>query len=145
MPRTTSVEEALTLRQENNEQPPPAWETYDDLWVRSREWINALLQEINSLERLLESVQEKPPEVYHVLVASHAGIVRVILLNLVGHDRLVELGASWDVSRNNRLVIPNIPLSILEVDTSNERPLEDVKVIILTNAKHSDTANMYDD
>jgi broad specificity phosphatase PhoE len=144
MPRTMSVEEALKLWQEKNEQPP-AWETDEDLWERSREWINDLLQEIKSLERLLESVQEKPPEVYHVLVASHAGIVRVILLNLVGHDRIVELGASWDASRNNRLVIPNASLSILEVDTGNERPLEDVKVIELTNAKHLDTVNMYDD
>ena len=56
---------------------------------------------------------------------------------------------SWvqagDVSRNNRLVIPNASLSILEVDTGNDRSIEDVKVIELTNAKYLDTVNMYDD
>ena len=172
MSRKISVEDALKVWQERNEEPP-AWETDENLWERSRQWILDLLKEIKTLERLLESVQIKPPEVYNVFVASHAGIVRVILLNLIGHDRLVELGAKWDASRyvniflcrfdsllfvltithssrfiytrNNRLVIPNTSLSILELDTGNDRPLENVKVIELTNAKHLGTVNVYDD
>ena len=142
MLKTISVEKALKVWQERNESPP-AWEEDEDLWKRIREWIDELIAEVKKADYMIES--EKASTCYNVFVASHAGIVRTILLYLVGHERLVELGASWDASRNNRLVVPNTSLSILEIDIANEEPLKDVKVIELTNTKHLGAVNIYDD
>jgi len=51
----------------------------------------------------------------HVLITSHAGVLREILTRLVGIDKLKEMGAEFDLNRNNRLIIANTSLMILDL------------------------------
>lgn len=144
MPRTISVEDAIEIWRQREEEPP-FWETDDDLWNRSSEFIQDLLEEIKTLESLIDSVQGDLPSVYHVFITCHSGIIRILLEKLVGQDRLVRLGASCDANRNNRILIPNTSVSILEIDTGKKQPFEEIEVLDLTNAKHLDSVKLYDD
>jgi len=51
----------------------------------------------------------------HVLITSHAGVLREILTRLVGIDKLKVMGAEFDLNRNNHLIIANTLLTILDL------------------------------
>ena len=50
-----------------------------------------------------------------ILIASHGGVLRQILLRLVGLDKLREMGATFDAKRKNKLITPNTSLTILDL------------------------------
>jgi broad specificity phosphatase PhoE len=151
--RNTTVAEALTIWESHGVEPPP-YETDEDLWERAKQWILQVLHDAKTTVEELgnnnnnNDSNSPPPQVYHVLVASHAGIVREVLLHLVAKEQLDELGANYDAARNHRLIIPNTSVTILEMDPLADQPLEraNVNLLELTNANHLEQdVNIYDD
>jgi len=55
-----------------------------------------------------------------ILIASHGGVLRQILLRLVGLDKLREMGATFDAKRKNKLITPNTSLTILDLSIRRE-------------------------
>ncbi|VEU35614.1 unnamed protein product [Pseudo-nitzschia multistriata] len=49
-----------------------------------------------------------------ILITSHGGVLRQILLRLVGVSKLKEMGATFDAKRKNKLITPNTSLTILD-------------------------------
>jgi broad specificity phosphatase PhoE len=143
--RNTTVADALTIWESHGVAPPP-YETDEDLWERAKQWILKVLHDAKMAVGDLTSAP--PPQVYHVMVASHAGVVREVLLHLVAKEQLDELGANYDAARNHRLIIPNTSVTILEMDPLADQPLErsNVNLLELTNANHlEEHVNVYDD
>ena len=152
--RSMPEEEILKVWEQYGRDPPP-YETDEELWERGRDFILHVLEEVIQVQRLEEQTAVATgtttatittPKVYHVLVAAHAGLIREILLNLISHDKLIELGAKFDPNRGNKLIIPNTSVSIIEIEaTTNSRPFDFVKVVDLLNADHLEKVNVYDD
>ena len=181
-PRSMGDEEILQIWKERNEQPP-VYETDEDLWVRGKAWIVDVLTQIKNIHHLdhsedvnnkeetrseekntINGAESNPPKIYHVLVVAHAGMIRAMITNLIPTEILSEMGAKYDPKRNNRLIVPNTSVTILEFshdgagddDGKNEhravdedpyvaQTLSSVKVVELTNAKHLESINIYDD
>ena len=154
---------------------PPLHETDEDLWERGKSWLLDVLQQVQTMEQLEEqftttaTAQEgsksattttEQPKVFHVLAASHSGLIREIILHLIPNEEyLIKKGAIYDSSKR-KLIIPNTSVTILEFDIGKKEGagdeaslsssissllLQTVKLIELTNAKHLDAINAYDD
>ena len=106
---------------------------------------------------------------YHVLAVAHSGLIREIILHLIpSKDELIAMDAKFDTKKKgkSKLIIPNTSVTILEFElldgnkafinenessesatseSSASSLLQHVKLIELTNAKHLDTVNAYDD
>jgi broad specificity phosphatase PhoE len=144
MSRKLSEEEALQVWRQRNQEPPP-YENEEELWKRAGGWLNEILQEVKNLELLQDAIDEERASVLHILVSAHAGFVRQVIVHLIERDRLLQLGAGFDAARNNKLIVPNTSMTILEIDPSLEQPLDHVRVIELLNAEHLDEVKVVDD
>merc|ERR1719410_778760 len=51
----------------------------------------------------------------HILITSHGGVLRQVLMRLIHVDKLKKMGAVYDPKRKNRLITPNASLSILDL------------------------------
>lgn len=155
MPRHLSVEDALKVWQSKAMEPPP-YETDEMLWKRCLDWMTNVVQEVLRRPGLgggggWEEDSSSIIACYHVVVSSHAGIIRVILQNLFSKETLTTQGAKYESTHKNRLVIPNTSVSIIELET-NERGSQDVQTILqtakllqLTNTGHLDSIEFHDD
>jgi broad specificity phosphatase PhoE len=119
-----TYEEAAQIWQSHRgeDMTPPIYETDQDLWNRTKEWLESILQEL--LKQTKQTIESDPQpsqhsqssqsSCYHVLVASHAGIIRVLLQHLFSLDELKARGAQFDASRKDRLIIPNTSVTIVD-------------------------------
>jgi len=148
---------------DDGEDSPPPWEGNDAIWARARDFFTDVLEETKRVHRL--NVQNDSSggaggtagptsaAVYHVLVVSHAGVIRQTLLELIGLPRLKEMGAKFDAKRSNRLVIPNTSVSVVEIECSVDDddqgdevdPLLSAALLDLANAEHLEIVRSYDD
>ena len=120
---------------EKDEQPP-LWESDDDIWVRVKAFLSELTkeeeseiisasQQTESTIAVIETTNDNDAATTFcstsfiptkkVLITAHGGVLRQILMRLVGVDKLKEMGAEFDTKRKNRLITPNTSLSILDL------------------------------
>lgn len=96
---------------------PPMFESDDDIWNRVKTFLFELIEDEqmkgNDLTKIATTRNEVPTK--HILITSHGGVLRQILMRLVGIDKLKKMGASFDTKRKNRLITPNASLSILDL------------------------------
>lgn len=127
---------------------PPIFETDDDIWIRVKPFLTDLIQ--NELSTTADTdIQTK-----HILITSHGGVLRQILMRLVGVDKLKKMGAEFDTKRKNRLITPNTSMTILDFLNSNLNGDEDgealpgiqTEMILFANTDHlKDRVRIHDD
>lgn len=111
-----SYEEARQVRiakckEFNREYVEPKHESEEDVLIRFKEWLNAVLHQASQLE---VSSTRNENEGIDVLAVSHSGTIRIILQQIVGS--LIPTDAKvneWD----GKLTVPNTSISILEFST----------------------------
>lgn len=122
MPRHLTEEQALVIWKSHNV-IPPIYETNEDLWQRGSEWLLDVWKDLQ-----LHLRQKNPTNIHcddndghqadahdhHVLVVTHAGIIREFLKHLFSVEELQVLGAQWD--HRGALMIPNTSVTILEFE-----------------------------
>jgi len=107
---------------------PPIFENDDDIWVRVKEFLLEMIEDellstpnIETWKQMERNDEGKTPMVNnaiptkHILITSHGGVLRQILMRLVGVDKLKKRGAVFDTKRKNRLITPNTSLTILDL------------------------------
>ena len=176
MPHTMTEDEARMVWQSRGIEPP-IYETDEMVWQRCSEWLMDVLLQIQQEEEeeMAAAAARTTPTrnddmvVRHVLVSSHAGVLRIMLQRLFSVDELTRQGGMFDGSRTTtkRLVIPNTSVSVIEFeilppgataaaasprDTSQEDD-EDVRATILlqtarrllqlTSTDHLDTTRVH--
>jgi broad specificity phosphatase PhoE len=106
---------------------PPIFESDDDIWVRVKEFLSEVVkdnlmarisecrQQTKSVEMIKPATSSNEISSKHILITSHAGVLRQILMRLVGADKLKRMGAVFDAKRKNRLSLPNSSLTILDL------------------------------
>jgi broad specificity phosphatase PhoE len=107
---------------------PPIFESDDDIWIRVKDFLLEMVEDELLLTRNIETWKQmncndagKAPTVNnaiptkHILITSHGGVLRQILMRLVGVDQLKKRGAVFDTKRKNRLITPNTSLTILDL------------------------------
>jgi broad specificity phosphatase PhoE len=145
MARHIPEAEALKVWQSRGIEPP-IYETDENLWQRSSEWMIGLLLEIQSVRK---GELREGGTVINVLVSSHAGIIREVLKHLFSLDELKSRGAKFDASRKNRLVIPNSSLSVIEFEIVDGRDskviLQTARLLQLTTTHHLESVDIHDD
>ena len=168
---------------------PPLYETDEDLWIRGKDWLVDVLQQLQTMiqvekqffhtsandqddqdngnpprpeaSREEEQLSSSTTTTYHVLAVAHSGLIREIILHLIpSKEELIAMDAKFDTKKGkSKLIIPNTSVTILEFEldhggdnknrneneSSTSSLLKHVKLIELTNAKHLDTVNAYDD
>lgn len=106
---------------------PPIFESDDDIWIRVKAFLLKLIEEElsmvinetmqqmkrNDLIKITTASNEIPTR--HILITSHGGVLRQMLMRLVGVDKLKKIGAEFDTNRKNRLITPNTSLTILDL------------------------------
>lgn len=126
---------------------PPIFETDDDIWIRVKEFLSDLIRDEWS------NVKDEAG-IKHILITSHGGVLRQILMRLVGVEKLKKMGAEFDTKRKNRLITPNTSLSILQLSedegTSHETTvsLEGIRaeMVLFANTDHlKDGVRLHDD
>jgi len=112
---------------------PPTYESDDDIWDRVKSFLRNLVvdelmtastktkQQLNRNELVQTQTLSSEIPTKHILITSHAGVLRQMLTRLVGVDKLENLGAKFDAKRKNRLIIPNVSLTILELSLRCEQ------------------------
>lgn len=102
------------------DEPTPLWESDDDIWIRAKAFLSKLIQDELFLSApaasdTTETAEEAKHATKHVLITSHGGVLRQILMRLVGVDKLLAMGAVFDPKRKNRIITPNTSLTILDL------------------------------
>jgi len=124
-----------------DDKQPPLFESDDEIWRRIEKFLSELVTDKELFATSLQSNVTNKNEnanintnknttmdtttikddddtitiTKHVLITSHAGVVREILTRLIGIDKLKEMGAKFDLKRNNRLITANTSLTILDL------------------------------
>jgi len=144
--RSTPLEEAKRIW-DQYDQRPPVYETDEDLWIRAKAWVTQLVEQVKTSNQLeTQFPSNSASTIHHVLMVAHAGVVRELILRLIPDEKyLISRGARFDEARNHRLIIPNTSVTVLEIDLDSDKPLENVKLIDLTNAQHLAKVNAHDD
>eukprot|EP00536_Pseudo-nitzschia_multiseries_P002982 jgi/Psemu1/6771/gm1.6771_g len=100
---------------------PPKWESDHDIWVRVKEFLEELVEdELAAVYSSNGGATDDDRGPTQILIASHGGVLRQILLRLVGVDKLKEMGATFDRKRKNKLITPNTSLTILDLVVRGE-------------------------
>ena len=147
MPWSSDRNETDKLWRETHDEDdlPPIFETDDDIWIRVKEFLSDVIRD--------ELYSEDKIATKHILITSHGGVLRQILMRLVGVEKLKKVGAEFDTKRKNRLITPNTSLSILDLSendgTSDDSfPLEGIQaeMILFANTDHlKDGVRLHDD
>lgn len=148
MPWSSDRNETDNLWRETHDEDdlPPIFETDDDIWIRVKEFLSDVIRD--------ELYSEDEIATKHILVTSHGGVLRQILMRLVGVEKLKKMGAEFDTKRKNRLITPNTSLSILDLSkddgTSDGKTgsLEGIQTetILFANTDHlKDGVRLHDD
>ncbi len=88
---------------------PPIFETDDDIWNRVKLFL------LDMIQNELSTTNDNKNEIRHILITSHGGVLRQILMRLIGVDELKKMGAEFDKKRKNRLITPNTSMTILDL------------------------------
>lgn len=113
MPRKMSLEEAIKIRKEmnmDNELLNP-YESEQDITNRCISWINELVIEAT------DEIQINNEDPLHVLVFSHAGWIRGMLLHYIGKVALEKHPRSQyaECYHKPKFLIPNTSVTVLDV------------------------------
>ena len=127
---------------------PPIWESDDDIWIRVKAFLSELVKEESAISRTTQQMEsttavttaandnENDNEndnatatdnaisiipTKKILITAHGGVLRQILMNLVGVDKLKEMGAEFDSKRKSKLITPNTSLTILDLSIRCEQ------------------------
>mmetsp|Transcript_23049 Transcript_23049/g.63919 ORF Transcript_23049/g.63919 Transcript_23049/m.63919 type:complete len:386 (+) Transcript_23049:353-1510(+) len=102
---------------------PPKWESDHDIWVRVKDFLAELIEEELALGMTVvsddhdhdgrASGRDRGPT--EILISSHSGVLRQIMMQLVGVDKLQRMGATFDAKRKFKLITPNTSLTILDL------------------------------
>ncbi len=126
---------------------PPIFETDDDIWIRVKEFLSDVIRD--ELSNIEDGITTK-----HILITSHGGVLRQILMRLVGVEKLMKMGAEFDTKRKNRLITPNTSLSILDLskydsasdDKRNSLEGIQAEMVLFANTDHlKDGVRLHDD
>lgn len=135
---------------------PPLYETDADLWRRSSDWLASLVEElyleaIKSRQQHESTQCDSQQQLLHVLVSSHAGIIREMLKKLISEEELRANGAKFDASRNDRLIIPNTSVSVIEFEITSTAVVETKsflktgRLLQLAITDHLESIRIHDD
>jgi broad specificity phosphatase PhoE len=179
MSKTLTESEALRIWKSHNIEPPP-YETDDDMRQRGSEWVLDVIRDLQEEVRSStmtslndkrtpdanneQEEHEETPVIYNVFVTSHAGLIRELVRHLFSPAELEASGAQFDATRNNRLMIPNMSVTIVELEIPTnaadddeptttpvgpgERLLQTTtkrRLVQLANANHLDQVIFHDD
>lgn len=130
--------------------------------MRGREWLVDVLQAVvedakfvRSVDSLHDTQQQELP--YEICVFCHAGVIRNLVLHLLGEAVVrTHPNAKFDTTKpENRLLIPNTSLAILELAVSTrhdvqqqvpkekgEPPMAGALLVELNWAQHLDLATV---
>ena len=131
---------------------PPIFESDDDIWIRVKKFLLNLIKEelvlttdrgsfpqMNSSDTNSTAMPSNETTMKHVLITSHGGVLRQILMRLVDVDKLKRMGALYDPQRRNRLITPNASLSILDlsVKCGHQNKIGEEKNLIKNNCDNN--------
>jgi len=118
----------MWLDTHEKDESPPIFETDNDIWIRVKKFLLSLIEDeellrsnrdsmprMESSDMINSSIANKETMTKHILITSHGGVLRQILMRLVDVDKLKRMGALYDPQRKNRLITPNASLSILDL------------------------------
>jgi broad specificity phosphatase PhoE len=129
MPWSSDRNDTDTIWRDTHEkyELPPIFESDDDIWIRVRAFLLEMIKDelsttdIETWKQMKRNDASKTATVNnaiptkHILITSHGGVLRQILMRLVGVDNLKKIGAVFDTKRKNRLITPNTSLTILDL------------------------------